>query len=127
MSYTLKLDAFEHDIRIRNGKFIYVTGADEVRQRIKVALWHNWNEYFLNRPSGVPWYDGILGSKMQASTLENILRKKILDVPGVLRIINLDVSRKVRDYFLNVSVVVQRGKNDTTGSVIDLNAMRIGG
>ena len=53
MSYTLKLDTFNHDIRILNGKFERISGAAEVCQRVKVALWHYFQEYFLNREHGI--------------------------------------------------------------------------
>jgi len=90
MPFTLALNG-NHDLSITSrGKFALIYGPDEVKQRILVALRHYWQEYFLNVQDGVPWYEVILGSKNK-KTIELIIRRSILDVPGVIGIVSLEV------------------------------------
>ena len=125
MAYTLKLETFSHDIRIKNGKVVRISGADEVRQRIKIAMYHELGEYFLNTESGVPWYSQILGSKMEKVDLANLLRQKILQVPGVLRVDKIEVTKKVRDYF--ISTVCQVRSDGAEPQTVQLTNIAVGG
>ena len=114
MSWTLKLDNLDHDLRIENGKFLRVNGSDEVRQRIKVSLWHYLGEYFLDTDNGVPWYEQLLGRKIDADIVSTIIRRQILLVPGVIRISSLIVQfvNVTRSYSLDTSVQVQAGPGE---------------
>lgn len=88
---TFAIDPRRNDIVIgKSGKLLLVTGAEEVKQRILIALQHHYQEYFLNVPAGVPWYEIILGSK-DKKLVESLIRSAILDVPFVLSIVNLQV------------------------------------
>ena len=117
MSYTLKLDPFSHDLTINsNGNFNRIAGAEEVRQRVKVALYHQQQEYFLNVPNGVPWYDELLGLKGGRSTLSNSIRKKILETPGVIRILDfiLNYNALTREYSPIATILVQKNSFEET-------------
>lgn len=70
----------------KSGYLSYCSADIELRQRIKVALWHNLGEYFLDVTSGVPWNDAILGRKDNGGVVSNELRRAILRVDGVARI-----------------------------------------
>ena len=85
-----------------------VRGADEVAQRIEVTLNHEYNEYFLNRPGGVPWYSAILGSK-DRDTVLLILRKAILDVPGVVSVLGVQITQSGRTANISARAEVQDG------------------
>lgn len=132
MAYTLKLDTFSNDLQIRQGKLVRLSGADEVRQRVKVLLWHYLSEYFLNRPGGMPYYKSnpsvisILGSKISSQTLYNIMREKIMSVPGVLRLTNANISKQGRNYFYSCQILVQRGPGDKEGESVMIQSLEIG-
>jgi hypothetical protein len=109
MAFTWALNDLNWDLSIKYGKLVPISGADEVKQRILVTLWHYWEEYFLNVPAGVPWYELILGSK-DKKMVEALLRKTILSVPGVISIQNFfiqDPAGYMRDYaiFADVEVI----------------------
>lgn len=114
MAWTLKLDQFTHDLKIVDGKLQRLNGADEVRQRIKVAIWHYIEEYFLNIPNGVPWYEQILGRKNGSNIVSKILRRKILKTPGVIRIVDFQVrfDTITRTFFLSARVQVEGNQFD---------------
>jgi len=86
------------------GQLQTVYGAEEVRQRIGIALRHYWQEYFLNVPAGVPWYELILGSR-DLSMVEALLRKEILEVPNVISIMTFNVVIQNRN--VNINTVVE--------------------
>lgn len=106
MATTWKLT--NKDLVIENGTFAMVNGADEVAQRIEVTLNHEWNEYFLNYPGGVPWYSTILGSK-DKDTVLLILRKAILDVPGVVSVLDVQITTSGRTATISARAEVQNG------------------
>lgn len=112
MAYTWELTEADNDLTIVNGQLATVSGATEIRQRIIVALRHNWREYFLNIPAGVPWYDYILGSRDRRA-VESILRRAILDVPGVLGLTRFvarwDVGTRVLTFEFSVEVRTSTG------------------
>ena len=111
MAFTWALDDATYDLSISKGKLVQVSGADEVKQRILVTLWHYWREYFLNVPGGVPWYELILGSK-DKRLVESLLRKIIFDVPGVVSIVRFGIQSPLgylRDFAIFIDVEVTAG------------------
>lgn len=110
---TLYLGENAEDLTILGSKFVEVDGVEDVRQRILVALRHHNQEYFLNIPNGVPYYNLILGSKNKKLT-EQIIRSAVLDVIGVVSIGSMDVSipsprsRQI-EIFMSVEVLAVTG------------------
>lgn len=108
MPFTWFLDS-GHDIMIkRGGSIVKVNGAEEVRQRIIVHLLHKWQEYFMNVPAGLPWYEMLLGGK-DIKLIESWVRQEILNTLGVLSIIGIDIRYSTnikRNLVLNASVEV---------------------
>jgi len=130
MTWTLNLDQFSHDLQIVNGKFVRVNGAQEVRQRVKVAIWHYIQEYFLNVPNGVPWYEQILGRKSGTLIVSKILRRRILTTPGVVRIIEFFVEFDNITRTLNIESTIQVEGNQfdpTTILPLSLNINQVTG
>jgi len=117
MSFTFALNG-TNDLTIQSsGKLLTVAGADEVRQRIKVALLHDYQEYFLDTPGGTPWYELILGSK-DLKQVEAILKQIILEVPGVISIITFSTGISSRNVVISTKVQVS-GKTYGT-DIIDV-------
>ena len=111
MAFTWAINTTVYDLSIKGGKLKTVFGVDEVKQRILVSLWHYWEEYFLNVPAGVPWYELILGSK-DKKMVEALLRKEILSVPGVTSILNFQIvapAGYMRDFSIYADVEVYGG------------------
>lgn len=114
MAFTWALDG-RHDLVISNGRLTTVGGTNEVRQRILVSLLHHWGEYFLNVQGGVPWKEVILGSK-DKKLVVSIIRRAILNVPGVIGVVQLDFVRgsSLRHYDLYAVVEVEGVVGATT-------------
>lgn len=89
MAFTWALNDKYNDIIIgKTGKLAKIVGSSEVRQRVLISLRHYWQEYFLNVPAGMPWYELILGSKDKKQA-ELLIRDTVIKVPGVISIISL--------------------------------------
>lgn len=106
MAFTFALSHTHHDCMIKNGKLVEVQGAEEVKQRILVTLLHNWQEYFLNVPAGLPWYELLLGSK-DKKIVEALVRKAVLSVPNVMSIIGLQITWPTEGRGLDVDMEVE--------------------
>lgn len=107
MAFTWSLNDRYSDIIIdKQGKLANISGASEVRQRVLISLRHYWQEYFLNVPAGVPWYELILGSK-DLKQAEILIRHTVLQVPGVLSIVNMEsFLLKEREFSFNMRIEV---------------------
>lgn len=126
MSWTFALGS-NRDMTIIDGKFKRVNGSDEVIQRIRVAMLHDFGEYFINTESGIPWNEEILGAKGGGRLISNILRNAILKVPGVVQIVDFDVRLDgfSRSYFVTSNVIVQSGPGDADRDFVVVDGIQI--
>lgn len=93
MTMTAAINPLTYDLVIdKNGKLLRITGAQEVGQRIGIWLRHHYGEYFLNVEHGLPYYDYMLGSR-DFKLVETLIRREVLNVPGVVSIAQLDIER----------------------------------
>lgn len=115
MTWTLRLSNLSGDLSISGGRFLTINGADEVAQRVRLALHHVQGEYFLNTPAGIPWDTEILGQKYDGARISAILRRAILQTPGVLRIRSFAVTfdNTAREFTVTSQIEVQAGPNET--------------
>lgn len=120
MSFTLKLNPITNDLEIKDGKFVYVKGAEEVRQRVSVALQHYKYEYFLDVTKGVPYYDAMLGTKSTKDVMSKILRQVIFNVPGVKSIISFSSNYNftTRTYAPVANITAQRNSTDPIDYIV---------
>lgn len=108
MTMAWGLDPRTNDVVIgRDGRLLNITGAEQVAQKIRVALKHYFNEYFLDVSAGVPYYEVILGSKDKALGA-SVMRQQVLLVPGVRAVAKQQVtfqnSGRGLDYFVRAEV-----------------------
>ncbi len=106
MTFTFAINDKYNDIIIgKKGKLAKVVGAEEARQRVIIALRHYWEEYFLNVPTGMPWYELILGSK-DTQQAELLIRDTVLRVPGVISVVDIN-SLKTKDRNMSFDIRVE--------------------
>lgn len=99
MSYDIQLDPLTHDLVIAPpGDLQLVDGAARVAQQIKVTLLLFLGEWFLDTDFGVPYLEQVLVKNPNFAGVNALLRARILDVPGVTRIVSLsmDMNRQAR-------------------------------
>lgn len=97
------------DIVTRGTQFI--SGRDEIAQTIKTRLALFLGEYFRNIQEGTPWYEQILGKFVSLDTVEAVLRARIANTPGVIRLTSFrtDFDLDARKYSLTAGVLTQYG------------------
>ncbi|MCY6395077.1 hypothetical protein [Actinobacillus pleuropneumoniae] len=97
MSVDIKLDG-NHDLAVKNGQLVLVSGANKKAQQIKIALLTFAEEWFLDNTVGLPYFNDILVKNAERSKVENVFRKAILSVENVLSVkaISLFLDRKNR-------------------------------
>ena len=87
----LPIDNMTNDLAYENGKIKWVTGDDEIMQRIKVRLRRIFGEWFLYYTAGIPYFNGqMLGSNDYDYTRLTI-REAILSTAGVTSIQTLNL------------------------------------
>lgn len=83
MGIDLKLDR-NHDLALsKTNDLVLIDGIARIRQQIKVTLLTFLGEWFLDTTWGVPYLEKIMVKAPNRAEIENIVRAKVRDVPGV--------------------------------------------
>lgn len=92
MSIDIKLDPLTHDIALSKANdLVLIDGAERIRQQIKVTLLTFFGEWFLDTTFGVPYFEVILIKNPRRAEIENVLRQKVRDVPGVSAVPSVEI------------------------------------
>lgn len=95
MSYDLALGRTSHDLALdkkhTSVDLTWIDNAERIAQQIKITLLMWQGEYFLDTTFGVPYLDDILIKNPARASLESLLRARILAVPGVSRVVRLQL------------------------------------
>lgn len=72
-----------NDLIIENGSFKIVDKGAEVVQHVRTRLLTYLNEWFLDRESGVPYFEQVFIKPVNLNNVESILKTTIIRTPGV--------------------------------------------
>lgn len=125
MSYDIQLDTVTHDIVIAsNGDIVMVDQARRVAQQIKVTLLAFLGEWFLDTTFGVPYLEQILVKNPKWSTVNALLRARIIAVPGVQRVtrLDLDFDRPTRTLTVTFDAITPDGLTGPHNVALTLRA-----
>lgn len=119
MAWDLKIDQKKGDL-VRG----YVTGQDEIVQRIYTRLWRHLGEWFVNTSCGLPWYAGpsnILPGQLTPETAilgtrnfryaDLWIRNEIAETAGVIRVVDFNTyfDASTRTYSIRAQIVTEHG------------------
>lgn len=91
MSVDLKLSR-DHDLALsKTGDVELVDGIHRIKQQIKVTLLTFLGEWFLDDTWGVPYLEKIMVKSPSRAEIENVIRAKVRDVPGVTAVPHVQV------------------------------------
>lgn len=91
MGIDLRLSA-THDLAVsRTGDLVLVDGLQRVQQQIKVTLLTFLGEWFLDTTFGIPYLESIMIKAPNRAEIEAIIRTKVREVPGVVRVPSVEV------------------------------------
>lgn len=77
------LDEKTGDVAYENGKMKWVTGDDEVLQRVKIRLRRIYGEWFLYYTAGIPYFNGRMLGANDYDYVKLTLRNEIINTKGV--------------------------------------------
>lgn len=77
----------DNDIEFANNTISFVTGGDEIVQRVKQRLNTFKREWFLDLAIGIPYFEQILIKNPNADVVAAIIKREILDTPGIVEIL----------------------------------------
>jgi hypothetical protein len=84
-------DVLDGDLRFENGDIAFVSGADQVRQRVLIRLRRSLGEWAYNIRLGLPWIEQILVKNPDLATIRSLLLAEIIATPGVLQVRALEL------------------------------------
>ncbi|WP_341666897.1 hypothetical protein [Alcaligenes sp. SDU_A2] len=91
MGWDLKLDN-KHDLAVGTDQdLMLVGGAQRIRQQITVTLLTFLGEWFLDQSWGMPYFEKIMVKAPSRVEIENLVRAKVRDVPGVKAVPAVDI------------------------------------
>lgn len=93
---------------------IFMGGREGVAQTIQTRLRLFLGEYFRDVLDGTPWFQSILGKFENLNAVEAILRARIVQTPGVVRLLsfNLDYNLDLRTITVSSFVLTQFGEQE---------------
>jgi hypothetical protein len=80
------------DLALTNGRLSLVTGTTEKGQKLFNRLRLFEGEWFLDTRVGVPWFEIVLVKSPDLEVVKRLLRRVILDTPGIVDVTELNVS-----------------------------------
>lgn len=104
-----------YDVVIKNGKIETISGIDEIRQRVIIALSIHRGELFQNEEFGVDYTKNVMGRSTDDPVMIAEFTRVILSVTGVTGLSNLLLKRQTGTRILSLSAQIT-----TTQGNIDL-------
>lgn len=77
------------DLTLENGTTVQIDGSDYARQRVEVSLDFCLGEWFLDTRQGIPYFRDVLIKRPNDETVRSVLRRAILNTPGIVRVDSL--------------------------------------
>lgn len=84
----LLLDLVEHDLVITNYDLTLVSGADQVRQAVKMRLLTIFSEWFLDTRVGIHYFDVVCTKNPDPSLIDSIMKATIIETPGIKELLS---------------------------------------
>ena len=78
----VKLDA-DDDLDVSTGDLVKLTGAEAIRQQLKIRLRLFLGEWFLDTRVGMPYYETVLVKNPNTQAVRALFQEAILGTPGV--------------------------------------------
>lgn len=86
-----KIDQTTGDVSLSAGDIALVGGVESIAQAAKISLQLFLGEWFLDEEKGVPWFEEVLVKGPNLVAVRGMFRKKLLEVPGVMDVLQLDL------------------------------------
>ncbi|MBN2157930.1 MAG: hypothetical protein JW807_00940 [Spirochaetes bacterium] len=112
---TLKI--INGDLAYENGSFVYITGAECLRQRLELSLRLDQGSWFLNPDAGIDWWS-IYDSKYVSDRLIRAeVERVLLADEEVTAITGLNIVYDKEDRKINITFRVMSVYGEVTGEI----------
>lgn len=98
----------------------WVSGSAYIAQKIKQRLGFYKGEWFKDLNLGVPWLQYILIKNPSLEVVRSIVRKAILDVPGVTSVTTCTVTHDTAERMAAITFVAVYGDGQTLEDSVSL-------
>lgn len=110
----LTVDPLTGDLAITSGEVTLEENSAAVRQRLEIKLRTFLGEWFLDTTFGVPYYEQVLGKKVNPISLNAVFVSAILSVPGIKKLdkpITYDFNASLRNLALSFVAILDTGES----------------
>lgn len=89
----------------------FTGGQSEIAQTVQTRLALYLGEYFRDITDGTPWYESILGKNTNIAAADAVLRQRIAQTEGVIRLIAYDSNFDpvARKFTVSAGILTQYG------------------
>ncbi|NUL35071.1 hypothetical protein [Kosakonia sacchari] len=101
----------ENGVILKDGDFVLDGGIDGVSQQAEIRVATNQGEWWLDVTQGLPWYPGIMGSRLDSAIVANMINAEAKRTPEVTDAKTTSVSAVKGKY--NIQFAVYIGSNST--------------
>lgn len=91
------------DWKIEKGDFVMVSDLEAITQSVLIRLQFFKDEWFADLDAGIPYFDSVFVKTPDLGALRSVFRQAILDTPGVLDVLELELDLDGSTRTLNVS------------------------
>ena len=104
----------------RNGRRVFVTGADLIRQRWGIRARSIKGEWIIDKNAGIPYWEEIFIKRYSNQRIREIFREMSLATQGVIRVISISpgkvnpATRKLEDLVVNCLIEGEEGEEAAT-------------
>lgn len=91
------------DLLLEGGTTKTIEGAAYARQRVEVSLDFCLGEWFLDTRQGLPYFRDVLIRKPNDETVRSVMRRAIMNTPGIVKVDSLVTSYNITARKLTVT------------------------
>ena len=92
-----------NDLIVNKGQLKLVSDGDEVVQHVRTRLQFYLEEWFLDLRAGTPYFQKIFTKPVNLANIESIIKSRILNTDGVLRLTEFKMDYEKSSRVLNIS------------------------
>jgi hypothetical protein len=113
----------EGDLDISNGLQLTAAGGESIAQKVKIRLLTFYREWILNTEAGTRWFEIVLRKGATEYTVNQEIRKRVLQTEGVRGIENFSSSfdEPLRTFSCKFSIVTDQDET----VLINLNNLEV--
>lgn len=79
------------DLDLSTGDLVLIDGPESIAQHLRIRLRFFLGEWYLDQRVGIPYFQTIFLKGAKYDVIREIFRKAIVNTPGVIEVLNLEL------------------------------------